>query len=294
MSVSDSDSDLIETLFSQPDSDGSFPPNQLWTLRQLSAKRRAVVLAFPPKAAGTFLRTAVIKAVDGQLVRIVHAQGGRDATPYLPTLVRYFEGKLTDKTLVTHVHMLALPANLHLLAAFDIKPIIIKRSIPDMLASYWDMLESDDNALLHGLNCHIPPGFRNLPRNAKADFIIDVLGPWYANFYAGWLTYAAASPQGVCVIDYQSVQADPAGVVERCLAHAGAPVSRARCEAAVEYAWTRREALRFNKGEIGRGEAYFRPPQLNRLARILGHYPDLAPYRQELLATGRPLRKRSA
>lgn len=274
---------ILEALYTLPNSDGRFAPAQQQLFRSLSAHRKAIVMAFPPKAAGTFLRTAVIKAVDGQLVRIVHAQAGRDATPYLPTLVRYFEGDLTDKTLVTHVHMLGLPANLHLLGAFGIKPIVMIRNIPDMLASYWDMLESDDQALHDGLNCHIPPNFRALARNAKADFIIDVLAPWYVNFYAGWIAHAEIAPAEVFLLDYRALRNMLVDVVENVLKHVGLTRDRATCEAAVAYAWDNREALRFNKGTTGRGTDYFRPAHLNRLTRMAGHYPVLAKWRELLL-----------
>jgi hypothetical protein len=275
---------VLDAICALPNPDGSFAPAQQQLFRALGTRRRAVVLAFPPKAAGTFLRTAVIKAADGQLVRIVHAQAGRDATPYLPTLVRYFEGGVTDKTLVTHVHMLALPANLHLMSAFGIKPVIMVRNIPDMLASYWDMLESDDQSLHDGLNCHIPPNFRAMSQNAKADFIIDVLAPWYVNFYAGWLAYAAMSSGTVLVIDFRDLKDKPVETVEAVLKHAGLACDHPTCMAAVDYAWKNREALRFNQGRGGRGSAYFRAPHLNRIARVMSNYPVLADWRGVLLA----------
>lgn len=279
--------DVLSAIFAQPNTDGSFPPDHLRTLQLLGAKRKVVLLAFPPKAGGTFLRAAVIKAVGGQLVRIVHAQGGRDATPYLPALVEYFEGRMTEKVLVTHVHMLALPANLHLLAAFGIKPAIMVRSIPDMLASYWDMLESDDEALHNGLNCLIPFNFRDLPRNAKADFLIDILAPWYVNYYASWFEHALAVPGAVHALDFRVFQRDPAQVVASCLSNTGLPHDLEACEAAVAHAWKQRQKLRFNKGKSGRGEHYFRPSHLHRLARMLGHYRLLAPHVGVLLATGK-------
>lgn len=279
--------EINEAVYTPPDPDGRFAPAQQQIFRQLGAQRKAIVLAFPPKAAGTFLRTALIKACDGQLVRIVHAQAGRDATPYLPTLVRYFEGDLTDKTLVTHVHMLALPANLHLMAAFGIKPVVMLRSIPDMLASYWDMLESDDHSLHDGLNCHIPPNFRALSRNAKADFIIDVLAPWYVNFYAGWISYALTAPETVFMTDYRALQLSPVELVGNILKHVGLASDPELCTAAVAFAWDRRDGLRFNKGEGGRGAAYFRSAHFNRITRMMGHYPVLAEWRHILLATGK-------
>jgi hypothetical protein len=275
--------DIADAIYTLPDPDGSFAPAQQHLFRRLGVKRKALVLAFPPKAAGTFLRAALIKAVDGQLVRIVHAQAGRDATPYLPTLLRYYDGGVSDKTLVTHVHMLALPANLHLLSAFGIKPVIMIRSIPDMLASYWDMLETDDNALHDGLNCHIPWNFRALTRNAKADFIIDILAPWYVNFYAGWIGYARMAPETVLMIDYRAMQQNSVAVVGDVLKHVGLPRDTEACEAAVAYAWRLRDSLRYNKGESGRGANYFRSAHLNRLSRMVGHYPVLADWHQRLL-----------
>jgi hypothetical protein len=277
-------SEIDEAIYTLPDPDGMFAPAQQHLLRTLGAKRKAVVLVFPPKAAGTFLRTAVIKAVDGQLVRVVHAQAGRDATPYLPTLVRYFDGGITDKTLVTHIHMLALPANIHLLSAFAIKPAVMVRNIPDMLASYWDMLEADDHALHDGLNCHIPANFRVLPTNSKADFIVDVLAPWYVNFYAGWITRAAMAPEDVSLVDFRDLKQNPAEVIAGILKHVGLPGDAETCAAAVAKAWEIRTNLRFNKGVAGRGAAYFRPVHLTRLSRMLGHYPVLANWRGVLLA----------
>ena len=67
-----------------------FSPNIARYLCELGQARPSVVLAFPPKAAGTYLRSAAISAVGGQLVRTVQAQGGRDATFYLPTFILYY------------------------------------------------------------------------------------------------------------------------------------------------------------------------------------------------------------
>lgn len=274
---------LVEAALEPLLPDGSFSREQLQLLHRLGAQRKAVVLAFPPKSAGTFFRSAIISAVDGQLVRVVHALGGRDATPYLPTLLEYYAGGVTEKTLVTHVHMLGLPANIHMLSAFRIRPIIIKRNIPDMLASYWDMLDSDADAFLSGLNCSIPEGFRSWPNSAKADFMVDMLGPWYVKYYAGWLGRAQADPESVCVIDYTDLKDDPVAVLQRCMKFVGLPRSREACEAAVVFAWDRRRSLRFNKGVEGRGLTYLRSVHFNRLSRMMGYYPVLESHRHDLL-----------
>jgi hypothetical protein len=217
-------------------------------------------------------------------MRTVHAQGGRDAQPYLPILVSYFSGALCTGTLVTHVHMQALAANRAIIEALDLKPIAMLRSIPDMLASYRDMLEQDEAALAEGLNCPIPSDFPQMPPEQKSDFLIDIFGPWYCSYYATWLDYMAEDPGRVCLLKYTDFIDDPAGALETALRHARTARPRTLCEAAIASAWAERGELRFNRGEHGRGAGYFSAAQMERLARMLSYFPALAPWRGALLA----------
>ncbi len=278
--------EAAQVLFTLPENDGRFDPSTRLYLRDLGRRRPVVVLAFPPKAAGTFFREAVNIAVGGQLVRAVHAQGGRDAQLYLPNFIAYYLGVMPDHVFVTHVHMQALPANIHFLEAFDIRPVVMMRSIPDMLASYWDMLESDPVARADGLNCRIPQNFPELSDAAKADFLTDILGPWYASFFATWLAYDARAPHRVCLLHYRDFREDPAEALDCALEHVGLVRPLSECEAAIEKATAQRQSHRFNKGERGRGHSYLQAVHVKRLERQLGHYPNLAPHLDELLGRG--------
>jgi hypothetical protein len=260
--------------FSQPDPDGTFAGAFGEYLRRI-AVRPAVIFAFPPKAGGTFLRTAAITAIDGQLLRIGHAQGGLDAQPYLPLFIAYHTGAVGNQTMVAHAHMQALPANRRFIEALDLRPIIMMRPVADMLASYWDMLETDDIALEEGLNCRIPRDFRSLARERKADFLIDVVAPWYAGYYATWLEYAGTNPGRVCMLTYAELSGTPAGSLERALTHAQTPCSRESCEAACATVWKERKEWRFNRGIAGRGRTYFNWRQIARIGRMLSYYPSL-------------------
>ena len=279
----------LAAVFVQPYPDGRFDGAAAAHLLKLGKQRPAVVLAFPPKAAGTFFRTAVEAVIDGQLLRAVHALGGRDATPYLPTFISYFSGNMTPKPLVAHMHMQALPANVNFLETFGIRPVVMTRSIPDMLASYWDMLEGDPQARLDGLNCLIPVDFTAMMPERKADFLIDILGPWYVSFFASWFRYAAQAPSQVRILSYREFREDPARALMRAVAHAGLARTREQCRAALDETWNIRGECRFNKGEEGRGAQYFSPEQIARLDRMLSAYSHLAPHRDELLALGQPL-----
>jgi hypothetical protein len=277
------DGRAIDAAFAQPDNDGSFGGVFGDYLRGLGMRRPVVFFAFAPKAAGTFLRTAAITAVNGQLVRVVHAQGGRDAQPYLPIFLNYYLGGLCEGPMVAHVHMQALPANRRFLEAFGIPAIIMLRPIMDMLASYWDMLETSDVARAEGLNCPIPENFPHFSTGEKADFMIDIIAPWYVSYFASWLDYARQKPDAVCLLTYADFVADPAHVLETALEHAELPRSRFICQAALDAAWKDRGSLRFNKGASGRGTEYFSAEHRTRLAQIMRYHPVLQGYRGALL-----------
>ncbi|HSZ74051.1 MAG TPA: hypothetical protein VK779_04460 [Rhizomicrobium sp.] len=270
------DETVVSAAFAQPDNDGTFSGAYGEYLRGLGARRPAIIFAFPPKAAGTFLRSAAIEAVGGQLVRIVHAQGCRDAQPYLPIFLSYYAGGLCEGPLVTHVHMQALPGNRRFLEAFDLKPIIMLRPIPDMLASYWDMLENDHIARKDGLNCVIPSAFLEFSRERKADYLIDIIGPWYAGYFATWLDYAREQPERICVLNYGDFLREPARGLAQALDHAGLMRTLETCKRAVESTWGEREQHRFNRGVEGRGAEYFSWRHIEHLTRMLDHYgiPD--------------------
>lgn len=277
------DGKAISAVFTQPRFDGSFTSGHAEYLNALSARRPVLFFAFAPKAAGTFLRSAAIAATGGQLVRVTHAGGGRDAQPYLPVFVHYYLGGVCDAPLVAHAHMQALPANRHFLEVLGIRPIIMLRSIPDMLASYWDMLAQSAEARAEGLNCAIPDGFCEYGEKEKSDFMIDMIAPWYVSYFATWLDYLREEPRDICVLRYGDFVKDPAQILHTALEHAELSCTRAQCEAALDASWKEREALRFNKGEQGRGKAYFSPGQLARLSRMVSFHPVLTPYTAELL-----------
>jgi len=274
--------DPINAIFQMPTPDGRFEGELGSVLELLSLSRQALILAFAPKAAGTFFRTAAIEAIDGQLLRIGHAMGGRDVQPYLPIFVAYYLGHLTPDTMVAHAHMQALPANRNFMEALNLRPVIMLRPIPDMLASYRDMLDTDADARAEGLNCKIPDRFTQMTAAERSQFMVDVVAPWYASYFATWFEFARDDPTRVCVLDYADFLADPVATLETALRHAQIAVSTAACRAALDKVWHHRDTLRFNRGIEGRGRGYFSEAQLAQIERQLVHY-DIEPAMRDRL-----------
>lgn len=271
----DLDQNAIQAVFDLPDNEGAFAPSQQQYLRQLGAQRPAVFMAFPPKAAGTFLRQAVIEASGGDLVRVVYAQGGRDAQPYMPTFLGYYLGGLCAGPLVAHVHMQALPSNVSFLNAFGIRPIIMLRSVRDMLVSYRDMLDADPSSQRQDLNIAIPEDWTTRDARAKGDFLVDMLGPWYASYYATWLALAQQAGSQILVLGYGELLAAPQDVLHRILLHSGIDTSLEECASTMGDVWIDRSRLRFNQGREGRGATQLSDAQQDRIKALLSQYPVL-------------------
>lgn len=276
------DSSAIHAVFARPLTDGSFEPPVRDYLRRVFARRPFLLLAFAPKCAGTYFRQAAINALNGHLVRMCHAQGGRDGTLYLPNVLVSCLDESAPTT-VTHLHMQALAANRHFIEALGLRPVIMMRNIADMLASFLDMLERDPVAREEGLNCQIPENFCDMDRDSKLDFMIDVIAPWYASYFATWKSFMDDAPDTVCVLRYRDFCDDPAKTLLRAISHAGLPTTLFRCQKSLEDIWHLKENYRFNQGIRGRGKDYFSSVHLARLQRLLSYYPQLADWTAELL-----------
>lgn len=278
------DEKAILMAFVQPNPDGAFEGEFLQYLQSVGARHPILLLAFAPKAAGTFFRTAAIDTIDGQLVRLCHALGGRDGAPYLPAILSRCLDPNANAT-VGHLHMQALTANRNLLNAFGIKPVIMLRNVADMLASYLDMLRTDPTARAEGLNCMIPADFLDMGDAAQCEFMIDIIAPWYASYFATWKDWVDGEPDTVCVLRYGDFCHDPATSLLTALTHAGFTVTRSQCEQTLAAAWKDRQALRYNKGVEGRGKRYFSDEQRRRLAHQLSYYLDLDDWLPDLLGS---------
>jgi hypothetical protein len=276
------DAGSLNEIFALPSLDGRFEGQLANLARELGQRRPIILFAFPPKSAGTYLRSAAMLATGGSLARIVHAEGGRDPAPYLPTLIAYYLGGVTEGPLVTHIHMQATIGNRHFLNAFDIRPVIMMRSVPDMLASLWDMVEANPRTPF-GLSFLVPEEFPYMSRARKSEFFIDMMGPWYASYFASWLHYEEDDPERVCVLHYRDFKENPAEVLKRALEHAKVARTYEECKVALQRTWGDREKFRYNRGVSGRGRDYFSQDQIKRVTRMLSHYDILEPHMDELL-----------
>lgn len=223
-----------------------------------------VFVAAMPKSGSSFLVKALAEAT-GHTQMFLGYDHLNEQDLYLPRLIDSW-----GQDIVVHQHLRVTQANLDLLKVFGIRPVVLRRDLPDALVSLADHLNTESLATAA---VTMPPEYRTWPRARQLQAVIDLAAPWYVQFMAGW--EASAAEADALVVDYADVVADPASAVADVLDHYRIERSAADIEAAVARA--RNGAVRFNQGIAGRGAAEFSPEQLARLIELKRHYPALQP-----------------
>jgi hypothetical protein len=273
----------VQLLFTLPNIHGAYPPEVVAEVRRLTQKRRYIFLAFPPKCGGTFIREVVgrVSGAGPNFFRPGHAMGGRDVTPYLPQLVAQMLSTTGPEAFMTHAHMIAHYSNIQLLNLFGIKPVVMKRSIPDMLCSFADMVKTEARDAIGGYNwsllCGVPtdPSFVALDDEERCDFLVYHQAPWFIQFYASWLRAERENMIPIHWTSYDSFRSDAAGTIMGVLAFYGFADRKTVVRDAIARAKANKTVLRFNRGVSGRGAAYLKPHHLDHLHRLAGGYPDI-------------------
>jgi hypothetical protein len=228
-----------------------------------SPRGKPVFVLAPPKSASTFFSHAVALATGRTNVLAMPSYGRREHEfDALGTLA------MRNRAVVLQSATRFSAATRELLGQTGTPPVLLVRDIYDSLISLWDHLlyvETDiPLALVH-------PHDLDRDDAQMLDFLIDIVAPWYVQFYAGWMR--AESQVDLLVLDYETVTAETARAIESVCRHVGDPIpstevmSRALDEA-------REKKVRFNQGRSGRG-ARFGEERRARVERLAAYYPDV-------------------
>jgi hypothetical protein len=277
------DPEGVRFLFSLPDIHGTYPPEIAALIQRKLQNRPYIFLAFPPKCGGTYLRDILgrISGAGSVPKRPGHALGGRDVSPYLPTLAAQMLSVTGPKAFMTHAHMIAHHANIELLNLFKIKPVVMKRSIPDMLRSFSDMTKTEgrdkDGGYNWSLLCgvHTNESFLAMDAAERADFLVYHQAPWYIQFYASWFRAHRNNRLPVHWVAFDEFRTDPAGTARGILEFYGLKERGKYIPAAIARAQANKDTLRFNKGVSGRGAEFLKPHHMDHLHRLAAGYPDI-------------------
>lgn len=157
----------------------------------------------------------------------------------------------TGNLLTPHQHCRYSSYTHQVIDALDTKVILQVRDLFDTIVSFYDHLTNDETS--------IPSAFTNqqiwdaLDPQTRQSFIVDLVLPWYFNFYCGWVTSPLYADGRITLVTYEDLRTDTLGTVNSLLDYCGEHRESAHIQTALDRQRTRKNRL--NKGIVGRGDA---------------------------------------
>ena len=220
-----------------------------------------------PKTGSTWLSAMLENYLGWETRSLTHSYDRREQEPCLRALA---EAASIDKVLWRHQHTRASKPTLELIRRASIWPIIQTRDIHDTVISCCDHFLNESTVCPMAFMDELR--WKSLDEASRLQFIVDMVAPWYFNFYAGWFASDIVRNKTAYVCHYENLKRDPCGELLKICEHFGLPRFHLKAQAAVDQAATQR--TRLNKGIIGRGERLTNA-QKTSLARMRDYYSGI-------------------
>jgi len=224
---------------------------------------RHIFIACVPKSASTFLKNLLVGLTGYRDVFMVYAAGQNEHELYLPTV-----RETAHLDTVTQQHCRASDANVQMMQAFDIKPVVLVRNIFDSVMSLLDFYNKGAFQ-----NSYYRADFKSLDEETKIDLLIDNVIPWYFQFVASWSLVEKQKSLDIFWLSYEDLIADKPSAIKNILEFYDLGAARRSIEEKVKETESRERSIRFNKGVAGRGKTGLNDRQKERIRRLSKYYP---------------------
>jgi len=102
------------------------------------------------------------------------------------------------------------------------------------------------------------------------DVIVDLVVPWYVNFYVSWTRLCETGAVRAKWVTYEEMMSNKRSTVEEILRFVGMPNTPNRIDQVLEM-----RAKTYNVGGSMRGDARLSAAQQDRIRRLFSYYPDI-------------------
>lgn len=225
---------------------------------------RHIFIACVPKSASTFLKDVLINLTGYRDLFAVYAAVQNEHELYLPTIREYAKANT-----VTQQHCRASDANVNIMQAFGIRPIVLVRNIFDSVMSLLDFYKNQGAYF----SSYFRADFPTLDEETQIDLLIDNVVPWYLQFVASWNLVEAEKRLEISWLSYEELIGDKAASIGNVLRFYGLGASLNNVNRKIAETETLGRKIRFNKGVAGRGKAGLSDEQKQRIRRLSRYYP---------------------
>lgn len=224
-----------------------------------------IVIACMPKSGSTFLNQAITHLTGYEQAQLTFAYLQNENELYLPHL-----RAVAERNTVTQIHCRATEANIQLLQAFGIRPIVQMRSLYDLVVSYTDFWDKGATK-----NTFFAGRWDSFERADKFDIIIDNWIPWYLAFYVSWMDVIRDKRLECHIVRYEDMVDDKSNTLAQIAGFYGLSQTLVECVRVVESVDGQGAQTRLNKGIVGRGNDQLTDAQKDRIRRLASYYPDV-------------------
>ena len=169
---------------------------------------------------------------------------------------------------VTQQHCRASDANVQMMQAFEIKPVVLVRNIFDSVMSLLDFYNKGAF-----YNSYFRADYQSLDEETKIDLLIDNVIPWYFQFVASWSLVEKQKSLEIFWLSYEDLIADKPSAIQNVLRFYGLGASLRSVEQKIKETESEERKIRFNKGVAGRGESGLSERHKERIRRLARYYP---------------------
>ena len=247
---------MVKTRAQLEDYTRAYPPPQLGL---------HVFIACAPKSGSTFLKNVLVQLTQFKDLFSTYAALQNEHELDLPQLAKF--GAVNT---VTQQHCRASEANIHLMQAFNISPVILVRNIFDTVLSLLDFYDGGFTfSTFHGHEDYL-----RLSNEERIDLLIEYAVPWYFQFAASWQRAEKEGRLSLHWLSYEDMIADKPAALERVLGFYGMSAKKQDIERTIAAAEADHRNNRFNKGVAGRGQSGLSATQRKNIMRLARYFPS--------------------
>ena len=226
---------------------------------------RHIFIACVPKSASTFLKNVLLNLTGYRDLFAVQAAGQNEHDLYLPSV-----RALAEADTVTQQHCRASFANIQIMQAFGIRPVVLVRNMFDSVMSLLDFYIKNGAYR----NTYYRGDFLALDEETQVDLLIDNVVPWYLQFVASWSLAESEGRLDIKWLSYEELLADKQTAIADVLRFYGLGASVRNVEVKIKETESQERKIRFNKGVAGRGKTGLNDQQKERIRRLTKYYPS--------------------
>lgn len=233
---------------------------------RINPSRKHVWLVAAPKSGSTWLTVMLSELLGWPTDNLVTDYGRREQEIDFRKMLLHTGEDLFS----VQQHCRLSAATRRFIEQFRVRVIFQGRNLFDALVSFRDHLVREDTLVPEG---YVDETFRLLDPQQQLDYVVDVIGPWYLNFYATWFAGKAREPNLYHWVSYDQLLADPAGVLRGVINDIGVDRSQEEIAAALQRAAGR--PTRLNSGRTGRGEELLSAAQKDRVRKLREYFTQV-------------------